>query len=51
MGYVPKHLYIVTGDKRFKKSYYKEEKLTIIGVIITFVIYPIFLFFILRITY
>lgn len=35
MGYVPTHLYIITGDKRFKDDFDKEQKFTTIGIAIS----------------
>ena len=35
MGYVPTHLYIVTGDKRFKADYDKQHKQDVIGIAIS----------------
>lgn len=35
MGYVPPHIYIVTGDKRFKDAFDKEQRRDAIGIAIT----------------
>ena len=35
MGFVPPHMYILTGDKRFKADFDKEQRRVVIGTAIT----------------
>ncbi len=34
MGYVPPHIYTLTGDKRLKDDFDKEQRGTVIGIAI-----------------
>jgi hypothetical protein len=38
MGYVPMHLYLITGDKRFDSDYIKEERFNRRGLIIVSIV-------------
>lgn len=35
MGYVLPHVYILTGDERFKKDFERQQKRDAIGIVIT----------------
>ena len=35
MGYVLPHIYILTGDERFKEDFDKEQRRSVIGIAIT----------------
>ena len=35
MGYVPPHMYILTGDKQFKKDFDKEQRFNVAGIIVS----------------
>lgn len=35
MGYVPAHIYIITGDERFKKDFDRQQKRDAIGIAVS----------------
>lgn len=34
MGYVPMHMYLVTGDERYRADYERQQRRAVIGLII-----------------
>lgn len=38
MGYVIPHIYILTGDERYKEDFKKDRKRSVIGLVITSIV-------------